>query len=549
MTQSNTKISLCITTYNRTNLVVRAFSQVLNHPNIDEVVIVDDCSTEENYQALRSLLIGLKSPKVKLFRNKVNLDCYQNKKRAVELASNEWVILFDSDNILGMDYVDKLVAQEEWALDCIYAPDFAKPHFSYAELSNENIYASNVSSLMGRKNFDCMINTANYFVNRKWFLKIHKSDIDPHAADTAYFNYCWLNSGCTIKVVQGLQYQHDVHDGSHYKEHNHKSNGLFDELIGKFKTMSINEFKNNAYHVLPSEIHSQYAALKRDTSIIAVQGKSGSGKSFTSDEQDYTEIINHVFPETSIVTAKPQGRMGNALFQYGAAFAYAKKHGLRFSIPTQTNDPKWNPIYLDHLLIPHGMPDVSIKEKIHFKYDELEFHEEWRYGKVVELDGYFQNPKYFQEYRKEILEAFGFKWEAKEDTISIHERRGDFLIYTDKHPAFSDEYMCEAMDMFRGLGFKKFLVFSDDIPWCRGYFNDIKFNWAQIDFQEGKSEMEDIAGIASCAGHINSPSTFSWWGAWLGSRTAVTATPKVWLLHAHSNEFTEEIIPSDWMRI
>jgi hypothetical protein len=251
----------------------------------------------------------------------------------------------------------------------------------------------------------------------------------------------------------------------------------------------------------------------------------------------------------SIVTVKPQGRCGNALFQYANAIAYALKHGLRFSIPRGTNDKKWNPIYLEHLLIPHGVPDISIKEKTYFKYDELEFKEEWRYGKVIELEGYFQNPKYFQEYKKEILEAFGLKWENKPDTISIHERRGDYLIYTDKHPAFSDEYMCNAINHFDKKGFKKFLVFSDDIPWCRNYFSDKKFSKYEINFQEGKSEMEDIVGIASCAGHINSPSTFSWWGSWIGDSPAGNIARTVWLLHKHANEWTDEIIPKEWIRL
>lgn len=495
-------ISLCITAYNRTDLVVRAFSQVLNHPSIGEIVIVDDCSTNINYQKLKSLLIELKSPKIKLFRNTVNLDCYQNKKRAVELASNDWVILFDSDNVIGMDYVDKLIDQEEWVVDCIYAPDFAKPHFDYRAFSDMNLYKENISAAISLKGFTAMINTANYFFNKNEFLKIHKSDINPNAADTAYFNYCWIEGGCTIKVLGGLQYQHDVHDGSHYKENNHKSNRLFDELMGKFNDMPEKE----------------------------------------SDLLYHESMLNN-----SIVTVKPQGRMGNALFQYATAFSYAKKHGLRFSIPRETNDAKWNPIYLEHLLIPHGTPDITIQEKTYFKCDELEFKEEWKYGKVIELEGYFQNPKYFQEYRREILEAFNIDTTIhNEDTISIQVRRGDYLIYTDKHPAFSDEYMCNAMDM---VGFNKFLVFSDDIPWCRGYFNDKKFNWAQIDFQEGKSEIEDIKGIACCVGHINSSSTFAWWGSWIGYQDAITITPEIWLLHKHANEWMDEIIPSNWIKI
>lgn len=520
------KISLCLTTYNRSDLTARAFSQVLNHPNIDEVVIIDDNSELSHYTQLRYVLSKLGSSKVKLYRNSVNLDCYQNKKRAVELATNDWVILLDSDNVIDNNFIDVLL-RHNWHQNTILAPCSARPHFDYKGFCGIHITKAVFPNIMNMKSFDALINTCNYFFNKREYLRIHKSDINPHAADTCYFNYCWIEAGNCLFICDGLEYQHDVHDKSHYKENNHKSNGLFDELMEKFRDI-------NLLSETPPFISDFQKGME--------EYKKNGIHSFIPDVET---------PNVSVVTFKPMGRLGNFFFEAATAYAYALKHGLSFSPPSTTNDTKWNPIYLEHLTLIGGVtePTVTIKEKTYFKYEELEFKEEWKYGQVIELDGYFQNPKYFKEYEDEILTAFNIMENYYPEAVSIHIRRGDYLIHTDKHIPFSDQYMIDAMDIFKKQGLNQFMVFSDDIPWCRSYFSDIKFNWAQINFSEGTTELQDLKEMSAYKGHINSSSTFSWWGAWAGANHATVVTPKEWMLHAHSNEWTLEILPENWIKL
>ncbi len=232
-------ISLCITTYNRTDKVLRAFEQVLDNPAISEIVIVDDCSDIEKYDKLKFYINVLAEPKIKLYRNDHNLDCYRNKKRSVELATNEWCIVFDSDNIMTDEYLHKL-SLEYWDKSIIYAPDFAKPNFDYRHLATgELISKFNVAWFVDQPKFDCLINTFNCFVNRKSFLEVWDGSIDPHTADSAYFNLCWIKSGKSIKVVKGMEYDHEVHDGSHYVNNVHKTGTLFEDIIKEFKTMKV----------------------------------------------------------------------------------------------------------------------------------------------------------------------------------------------------------------------------------------------------------------------------------------------------------------------
>ena len=221
-------VTLAITTYNRMEMTANSFAKIAHDDRISEIVIVDDHSTDQIFEVLGELVLD--NPKVKLYRNEKNLGCYHNKRRAVELSTNEWVILFDSDNQIDSSYLDAIVFEKN--PKHIYAPDFAKPHFDYRHFAGAKITWDKIKHYSHQKRFDCLINTCNFMVNREEYLRVFDQEmIEPWTADTLYFNYCWLKAGNTIHVVEGMQYDHLVHDGSHYQEHVRKTGNLADKLL------------------------------------------------------------------------------------------------------------------------------------------------------------------------------------------------------------------------------------------------------------------------------------------------------------------------------
>lgn len=228
------KISLCITTWNRDSMTFDSFRHVLNDDRISEIVIVDDCSNERVYQNLVFMCNGLE--KVKIFRNEKNLGCYHNKRRAVELASNEWIILFDSDNTLNTKYLDSI--PEELSSATIYQPEFARPHFDFRKYSNHVFTKENAKNYSVQDTFTTMLNAMNFFVNREEFLKVFDTNkTEPWTADSIYFNYLWLKAGNSIFVTPGMQYDHLVHNGSHYKNNVHKTGNFFNEVKQMIKNL------------------------------------------------------------------------------------------------------------------------------------------------------------------------------------------------------------------------------------------------------------------------------------------------------------------------
>jgi len=221
-------ISICIPTYERYELLLESFSKVIKDDRVGEIVIVDDCSSEENYEDVRNAVKWM--PKVHLFRNESNKDCYMNKREAISRAANDYVIILDSDNKIGVDYLDRIY-EHEWAEDTILAPTFARPTFDYRAFGGLTIDRQNVSEYMGRKMFATALNTMNFFINKDEYLNVFDVSVDPVTADSIFLNYCWLKAGNKIKFVQGLEYDHLVHSGSHYQNNNSRTQKGFYEKI------------------------------------------------------------------------------------------------------------------------------------------------------------------------------------------------------------------------------------------------------------------------------------------------------------------------------
>lgn len=220
----------------------------------------------------------------------------------------------------------------------------------------------------------------------------------------------------------------------------------------------------------------------------------------------------------SIVSWRPNGRMGNFLFMAAAAYGYSKKHNLEFSVPSSTHSPKWCPIYFPHLIhksYQQGREDILINEiwKADRHYQEIEFKEEWR-GKQIILNGYWQSHLYFDTWRDLLIDKFCLPWAQRKGVCSIHVRRGDYLQYPTKHPVVNLEYLHKAITIMKDKkGIKSFLFHSDDIPWCLGTGMHMHFPDCEFHFSVGKHEVEDLISMSECEHQIISNSTLAWWGA------------------------------------
>lgn len=229
------QVSLAITHFNRLPLLKECIAKVHNDPRVGEIVISDDCSTDGSFRKMWREFAS--DSKIKLFQNKENLDCYFNKQKAVERATSEWVILFDSDNVLPLSYLDAIFAIEKWDPKIVYCPEYAEPHFDYRSFASKIIDRRNVAQFMIKPRFNNFLNTANYFVNRAAYLEVWDPTVNPYTADSIYQLYNWLVKGKRILCLQGMRYFHRVHKDSHYKLNSHKTGKLPKLLEDKLRAL------------------------------------------------------------------------------------------------------------------------------------------------------------------------------------------------------------------------------------------------------------------------------------------------------------------------
>ncbi len=175
------------------------------------------------------------------------------------------------------------------------------------------------------------------------------------------------------------------------------------------------------------------------------------------------------------------------------------------------------------------------------------------------LDGYWQNPLYWKGYEDELKKQFTFALplneksqqlsaliNSKTKTCSIHVRRGDYLnhktLFVCDRPYFENA-ISKMLELVPQI--QTFIIFSDDIDWCRKNIDTHGKEKIFVDWNSGKDSWQDIALMTNCANAIIPNSSFSFWGAWLNKNPdAVIVCPKIW-----STSGSTDIIPDNWKTV
>ena len=206
----------------------------------------------------------------------------------------------------------------------------------------------------------------------------------------------------------------------------------------------------------------------------------------------------------SFVVVKLMGRCGNQFYQIATAMAYAWKSNMGFF--TTSNAEPVNRLYFPQF------PQRDIGGTV---YEERRNEQGNPYYAVLPhgmsnpyLIGYWQSFKYFEEFKERIWQEFNLPYQPN-DYVSIHVRRGDYLEHSDVFPPLPLEYYQKAVELMNKKGYFKFLIFSDDIDYCKSVFVDENFDERnQFHYSENKSELEDISLMSSCKHNILANSSF-----------------------------------------
>jgi hypothetical protein len=293
--------------------------------------------------------------------------------------------------------------------------------------------------------------------------------------------------------------------------------------------------------------------------------------------------------------------LGNQLFMYAHAYALSKKLGRelyidnesaylkkksvgsyrldRFNISSKIIQKKYKFLSIFQYFKKKYISKLDYFKKNKFFYTERKdvYKKTYYYGdqdlnkninSLIYVRGHFESEKYFLNYRKSILKEFSFK-NAKQYqdnhyykyilnnnviAITIRQNRFNERNYSQKNNLYlknkSDiflkkqiTYIQKAVNYFKTkVKNPKFLIWSNDFNNLDKYFNN---NFLFVNNSNSNKDLTDLYLLTKCKYFIISPSTFSWWGAWLSKRKGkICVRPKN--LNVSNNK---DFWPKEWKSI
>lgn len=234
------QISVAIPHHNRGERIHRPLRNILNDDRVSEILIVDDASASEDYEALVRNVRDLdKNNKVRILRHEQNLGAMGNKLACVQNASSEWLILLDSDNTIFRNYLDAVFSLPIWDPSIFYCPCWAFPYFRFQPLLGEQLDFQRVAELCRdttlRKIF--LLNDGNYLVNREAYLTNFAplAELRHDVADVMVATYLWLSNGNRLEVIPDAHYVHRIDASSFWMRTQEESRRRVFEIFELFE--------------------------------------------------------------------------------------------------------------------------------------------------------------------------------------------------------------------------------------------------------------------------------------------------------------------------
>jgi len=176
------------------------------------------------------------------------------------------------------------------------------------------------------------------------------------------------------------------------------------------------------------------------------------------------------------------------------------------------------------------------------------------------LVGYWQSEKFFPDVQSHVREQFCPRDPLSAQSLRIHDRmltttsialhvrRGDYV--TDRAAASIyrhlsvDYYRDSVLALLERYPGAEAYVFSNDMAWCREVLS-LPCPTHFVDHTSGSLAHEDLWMMTAAQCLVIANSTFSWWGAWLGTRDGKhVMAPQHWFQPRTLSE--RSLLCGDW---
>lgn len=235
-------------------------------------------------------------------------------------------------------------------------------------------------------------------------------------------------------------------------------------------------------------------------------------------------------------------------------FAETMKHGLKFAKLLNLTINIIPNIEIMYFNRAEANTQIDLDERVFKLEDNI------NYGFTNRFDLYHYWYKHIKEkvfnttFRSNILQQATDilnNIQNTETTISLHVRRGDYLLPQHSHFVKLDTSYYEMALHSLNIDKKncQIMVFSDDMSWCKNNLCKLHNN---IHYIENNIDFVDICLMSLCKHNIIANSSFSWWAAYFNkNQDKKIVCPKKYLIDQHplSNVINQNYYPDTWLPI
>lgn len=204
-TSKKMKVSICIPQYNRIQYLLKSLAIIekQDYPNI-EIVISDDCSTDDTVEQIARLARTYKYPIV-FDKNEQNMGYDRNYRKCIEMASGDYAfVIGNDDSINGAKGISSLV---EFLINNNY-PDIGFCNMIEERTGNTLIKRALYTRVIGRgaevalKNYSCFSFVGGLIYKKATFDKYNTDKYDGSIYSQMYLGVYMISMGATLFSIE-----------------------------------------------------------------------------------------------------------------------------------------------------------------------------------------------------------------------------------------------------------------------------------------------------------------------------------------------------------
>jgi hypothetical protein len=259
------------------------------------------------------------------------------------------------------------------------------------------------------------------------------------------------------------------------------------------------------------------------------------------------------------------GGLGNQMFQVATGYAHAKKTGRRVLLSARTNCKRstyWDTFLYrcSEFVVPAAPADTQMWREPHFHYYSIP-------AAASGLFGYFQSSRYFADCSGDIRTLFDphpdikaavteryaelLTADGRDAGCVVHVRRTDYLSAAAFHVVCDKAWYARAlaeMDRQRAGRATRYLIFSDDLAWCRAPEQADLWGKRDVVFIDEADDCRALHLMSQFRAFVIANSSFSWWATWLLPTNKTVIAPNRWFGPSGPQDW-EDIYEPGWIRL